>query len=110
MNQESSVKMMIRQIKLDNQIPDEYIGFVRGYLKFSFVMGWDERGKNLAGHNLRKVVKYRKDEPEQKYNSVKEARVKNKYSQKIIQKALRTGEPTYKGDIFKYENELKNVG
>jgi hypothetical protein len=117
MNQETAVKLMLLEIKVENETAErkfydntgkeiDITGYFRKYLNLMYVVGYDQRGKDFVGHRMRAVTVVTMEGKEIPYSNIVQARKMRHYKSQIVQKALRTGEPTYRGEIFKY-TEIK---
>lgn len=88
MDQDLAVKLIMRHIQWDEDIPFEYQGFVKKYLNLIYVMGYDEGHKYLKVPRTTQVKRIDKFGNETIYASVKDAAYKTRCNRFSISKAL----------------------
>jgi hypothetical protein len=72
-DQDPAIKSLVRLIQWDEDIPPEYQGFVKKYLNFAYVMGYEEGNKYLKNPRTTIIKSIDENGNEKVYNSVIEA-------------------------------------
>lgn len=108
MNQDRTVKKALFCMKQEGILPDDPVKVARieEYLNWIFVIGAEERGKELTAHNKKKLImENRNHEKIRDFDSVIEAARKLKIGVTGIYSAIERGSRTKKGYYFRYADE-----
>jgi len=110
MNKEILINRIARDLKAQGLIGEDYVENVKFFIGLAWTAGWEERNKEWSDHRSIPVQQcnYR-GELIHKYNNIIIAARLSKYSRNTIYTAIKSGEPTRRGHIFKYAENGKGT-
>jgi hypothetical protein len=103
MDREVIINKILRDLKSFDLIKEDDSGHIKKHLEFLYGAAWWEgRRSGIGGHRKRQVELYVYDIFKDSFNSEREASNITKESESTIKRALRSGEATSKGHVWKY--------
>jgi hypothetical protein len=104
MDQDIAVKLMMLEIKVEENIPEEYSGYLRKYLHLMWVVGFEE-GRNdvyaIFGAHKKAVIQRDSDGTRiAQYESIIDASRRTGIQDRVIFRALKTHKKTREGHYW----------
>jgi hypothetical protein len=104
MNQETVINRVLRDMKMMGWTDEYSNGFIRPFLNYAYVAGWEQGKKSLGGHKKRKVELYdTRKNIKIPFDSIVVASHTIKDSVRTISRSLHSGIATEKGHIWSYK-------
>jgi hypothetical protein len=112
MEKDIAVNKALMSMQMKGLIFEDAVGEIRQFLGQVYMVGWEQRNRELSAHHNKKVIQYDKNGNEvARFNKISEAAMANKCSRDVIDDSVtRRIKISRKGYYFRYVENGDNKG